>query len=96
MKSPSEIENMDDLELALDHLSRDVEKMHVAGRSSFQEVQLAANALTRVELALNDLERREVCQGLPSRELAGRSVELRNRIRMVQHALDRNVRRDDA
>lgn len=87
---------MDDLEQTLEQLSNEVARMHVSGRSSFQEVQLAANALTRVELALNDLERREVCKGMPGKELAGRSVELRNRIRVVQHALDRAVRRDEA
>ena len=87
---------MDDLELTLEQLSSEVARMHGSGQSGFQEVQLAANALTRVELALNDLERRGACEGMPSRELAGRSVELRSRIRMVRHALDRAVQRDEA
>ena len=94
MKTPNEINNLDDLDLALEQLSNEVARMHVSGQSSFQEVQLAANALTRVELALNDLERREVCKEMPGK--AGRCVELRSRIRTVQHALDRAVRRDEA
>ena len=96
MRTLHDIRNMDDLEQMIERLSNDVAKIQVAGRSSFQEVQLAANALTLAELTLNDLERREVCEGMASRELAGRSVELRSRIGMIKHALDRAVRREEA
>lgn len=94
MSTQYEIKNMDDLEQTLEQLSNDIARINISGQSGFQEVQVAANALTLVELALNDLERREVCEGMPSRELAGRSVELRTRIGMVKHALDCVVRRD--
>jgi hypothetical protein len=96
MRALHEIRTMDDLERTLEQLSSEVARMHVSGQPSFPDVQLTANALTRAELALNDLDRREACEGMPSREMAGRSVELRNRIRLVQHAVDRAVRRDEA
>ena len=94
MTTLRDINSMDDLGRMLEELSAEVSRMRQGDPCDLRELQVVANELTRAELVLNDLERRGACHGKPSRTMADQCIELRSRIRTVQTALERTVRRE--
>lgn len=92
MRTLHEIKNMKDLELTLEQLSSEVARMRVSGQSSFQDVQLAANTLTRAQLVLNELERVELRIHGVSSEMAERFVALETSIRTIRDGLYRELK----
>ncbi|MDH4164433.1 MAG: hypothetical protein OEW15_17355 [Nitrospirota bacterium] len=90
---PPDIRTISDLESQVELLAQSIGSLYAGGRSGLREAQQNAQALTRMQLILNDLERREICENMPTRAFTVRCMELRTRILSIRDELDRQMRR---
>lgn len=84
--------NIDDLELIIERLSKEIAGLRESGPLSFPEVQRMTNSLTRVQLVLNELERLDLQERGDRRYMAGRFAALESSIRTIRDDLYRNLK----
>jgi hypothetical protein len=87
---------VDDLALAIEQLAREVAGRQEAGPLAVQDAQQFTSMLTRLQLALNALERTEVRERGVNRQMVERFAVLEHRIRCIQGDLCREPRNGGA
>ncbi len=86
------VEKADDLALCIERLSKEIIILRESGPLSFQDVQQAANSLTRAQLVLNELERVELREHGVNSNMAERFFALESSIRAIRDGLYQELR----